>query len=396
MAHENGGTRQTAASTGTVAAATGTATVAPADTAGAPAVSTATASAASSGSSVPSAQSAPTGPAAQTAPTLETVAAEAGVSRATVSRVINGSPKVSPEVRALVEAAVARLGYVPNRAARSLVTRRTDSVALVVSEPETKVFTAPLLAAMVRSLGQALGDADIQLILMMVRADHERARLTGYLLGGHVDGVILMSLHEGDQLPRILRDSGIPVVQSARSNSVPLPFVDVDNVHGARLAVRHLVAIGRRRIATIAGPADMVAGVDRLDGFRAELAVNSLPDHRVAFGDFSQSSGEQAMTALLANYPDLDAVFCASDLMAAGALRALRRHDRRIPEDVALVGYDDLDVALLTEPPLSTVSQPVEDMAHAMVEMLLAQIAGRTSDPEPVILPTRLVLRASG
>ena len=395
MAHENGGTRQTAASTGTGGAGTAATTATSSDVSGATAVSTASASAAPSGPAGSSGQSA-SASSAPTAPTLETVAAEAGVSRATVSRVINGSPKVSPEVRALVEAAVARLGYVPNRAARSLVTRRTDSVALVVSEPETKVFTDPLLAAMVRSLGQALGDADMQLILMMVRADHERARLTGYLLGGHVDGVILMSLHEGDQLPRILRDSGIPVVQSARSNSVTLPFVDVDNVHGARLAVRHLVAIGRRRIATIAGPADMVAGVDRLDGFRAELAVSSLPDHRVAFGDFSQSSGEQAMTALLANYPDLDAVFCASDLMAAGALRTLRRHDRRVPEDVALVGYDDLDVALLTEPPLSTVSQPVEDMARAMVDMLLDQIAGRTSDPEPIVLPTRLVLRASG
>jgi DNA-binding LacI/PurR family transcriptional regulator len=372
MAHKDG--RPGTAAAAVVSIGTGTA-AGPAGTAG------------------PAGSSSPAG----TAPTLETVAAAAGVSRATVSRVINGSPKVSSEVRAVVEAAVARLGYVPNRAARSLVTRRTDSVALVVSEPETKVFTDPLLAAMVRSLGQALGAVDIQLILMMVRADHERARLTGYLLGGHVDGVILMSLHEGDPLPRILRDSGIPVVQMARSlGSVQLPFVDVDNVHGARLAVRHLVAIGRRRIATIAGPADMVAGVDRLDGFRQELTEHKLADHRVAFGDFSQSSGEQAMTALLADHADLDAVFCASDLMAAGALRALRRHERRVPEDVAVVGYDDLDVALLTEPPLSTVSQPVEDMARAMVEILLAQIAGGTSDPEPAILPTRLMLRASG
>jgi DNA-binding LacI/PurR family transcriptional regulator len=382
MAHENGGTRQTASVAAGSPDASGPTSAAASRLASGPAAVTATASVTPSGPS---------------APTLETVAAEAGVSRATVSRVINGSPKVSPEVRAHVEAAVARLGYVPNRAARSLVTRRTDSVALVVSEPETKVFTDPLLAAMVRSLGQALGDVDMQLILMMVRADHQRARLTGYLLGGHVDGVILMSLHGGDDLPRILRDSGIPVVQSGRSmGTVQLPFVDVDNVLGARLAIRHLVAVGRRRIATIAGPSDMVAGVDRLDGFRQELTAHKMSDHRVAFGDFSQSSGEQAMTALLANYPDLDAVFCASDLMAAGALRALRRHDRRVPEDVAMVGYDDLDVALLTEPPLSTVSQPVEDMARAMVEILLAQIAGRTADPEPAILPTRLMLRASG
>ncbi|NUR60589.1 MAG: LacI family DNA-binding transcriptional regulator [Catenulispora sp.] len=335
-------------------------------------------------------------PETASAPTLETVAAEAGVSRATVSRVVNGSPKVSEDVRAAVEAAVARLGYVPNRAARSLVTRRTGSVALVVSEAEMKVFTDPLLAAMVRSLGVALSVRDVQLVLMMVRADHERKRLTGYLLGGHVDGVFLMSLHEGDPLPRILYDSGLPVVQMARPlGDVKLPYVDVDNVHGARLAVRHLVAIGRHRIATIAGPRDMVAGVDRLDGFRQELIAARMADHRVAFGDFSQSSGEQAMLALLADHPDLDAVFCASDLMAAGALRALRRHERRVPEDVAVVGYDDLDVALLTEPPLSSVSQPVEAMAATMVDMLLSRIAGRPK-PSPAILPTRLVLRASG
>jgi DNA-binding LacI/PurR family transcriptional regulator len=269
----------------------------------APAPETASASAA-----VSSTAAASSAAASASAPTLETVAAEAGVSRATVSRVVNGSPKVSEDVRAAVEAAVARLGYVPNRAARSLVTRRTGSVALVVSEAEMKVFTDPLLAAMVRSLGVALSARDVQLVLMMVRADHERKRLTGYLLGGHVDGVFLMSLHEGDPLPRILSDSGLPVVQMARPlGDIKLPYVDVDNVHGARLAVRHLVAIGRQRIATIAGPRDMVAGVDRLDGFRQELIAARMADHRVAFGDFSQSSGEQAMLALLADHPDLDA-----------------------------------------------------------------------------------------
>ena len=329
------------------------------------------------------------------APTLETVAEAAGVSRATVSRVINNSPKVSPEARALVEEAVARLGYVPNRAARSLVTRKTESVALVISEPETKVFRDPMLAAAVMATGQALAETDKQLVLMMVKDDRDRMRTATYLTGGHVDGVILVSLHDRDPLPTILRSSGIPAVQMARPQpSAPLPYVDVDNVDGARKAVRHLVATGRTRIATIAGPADMVAAVDRLTGFRQELEAQGLPPHRFAHGDFSQSSGEQAMIRLLAEYPDLDAVFSASDLMAAGALRALRRHGRSVPGDVAMVGFDDLDVAVLTEPPLSTVSQPVDAMARSMVSLLLAEISGEPH-ADRAILPTRLVLRAS-
>jgi DNA-binding LacI/PurR family transcriptional regulator len=329
------------------------------------------------------------------APTLETVAEAAGVSRATVSRVVNNSPKVSPEVRALVEETVARLGYVPNRAARSLVTRKTDSVALVISEPDSKVFKDPLLAAAVMATGQALADTDKQLVLLMVKDERDRMRTANYLTGGHVEGVILVSMHDRDPLPRILRDSGIPAVQMARPQpTAPLPYVDVDNVDGARKAVRHLVSTGRTRIASIAGPADMVAAVDRLTGFVEELEASGLSAHRFVHGDFSQSSGEQAMIRLLAEHPELDAVFSASDLMAAGALRTLRRRGRSVPGDVAVVGFDDLDVAVLTEPPLSTVSQPVDAMARAMVSLLLAEIAGEPH-AQQVILPTRLVLRAS-
>lgn len=331
------------------------------------------------------------------APTLDTVGEAAGVSRATVSRVINGSPKVSPEVRSRVEKTVARLGYVPNRAARSLVTRRTDSVALVISEPESKLFTDLHIAAMSRALGSALSATDLQLILITVKADAaSSARLANYLLGGHVDGVILISLHEGDPLPQILLDSGVPVVQSGRpQSSVSLPYVDVDNVVGARLAIRHLLATGRTRIATIAGPADMVAGVDRLEGFRRELADAGLPAHRIAHGDFTRASGERAMTRLVAEHPDLDAVFAASDLMAAGALRVLRRHSRTVPDDVAVIGYDNLEIGRFTEPPLSTIAQPIRAMAQAMVDILRTQIGGER-EPSSAILPTQLVLRASG
>ncbi|MEZ0112793.1 DNA-binding LacI/PurR family transcriptional regulator [Catenulispora sp. EB89] len=325
-------------------------------------------------------------------PTLETVAAAAGVSRATVSRVVNGGTRVSPEIRAAVEAAIAELGYSPNRAARSLVTRRTGSVALVVSEPEARVFSDPMLAGITRAIGKALAETDLHLVLMMAPADAARRRLTRYLLGGHVDGVLLMSLHGDEPLLKELAKAALPVVLMGRPMSpLPIPHVDSDSVDGARQATAHLRALGRTKIATIAGPADMCAGVDRLLGYVE--ALNGAPGI-VAHGDFSMASGEAAMTELLRREPDLDGVFAASDLMAAGALRALRAAGRRVPEDVALVGYDDLDVAELTEPPLTTIHQPLPDMARAMVASLLTQIGGEHA-PESVVLPNALVVRAS-
>lgn len=324
-------------------------------------------------------------------PTLETVAAAAGVSRATVSRVVNGGARVSAEVRAAVEAAIADLGYSPNRAARSLVTRRTGSVALVVSEPEARVFSDPMLAGVTRAIGQALAETDLQLVLMMTPDDSGRRRLTRYLLGGHVDGVMLMSLHGDDPLVTELSQASLPVVLMGRPMSpLPIPHVDSDSVEGARQATAHLRALGCTKIATIAGPDDMCAGVDRLLGYRAALDSPGI----VARGDFSMASGEAAMAELLEREPDVDGVFAASDLMAAGALRALRAGGRRVPDDVALVGYDDLDIAVLTEPPLTTVHQPLPDMARAMVASLLTQIAGERA-PESVVLPNALVVRAS-
>ncbi|NUR27584.1 MAG: LacI family DNA-binding transcriptional regulator [Catenulispora sp.] len=322
---------------------------------------------------------------------METVAALAQVSRATVSRVVNGNARVSPEARAAVEAAIAELGYSPNRAARSLVTRRTGSVALVVSEPESRVFSDPMLASVTRAIGQALSDTDLQLVLLMAPPGSGRHRLTGYLLGGHVDGVMLMSLHGDDPLVEALSESAVPVVLMGRPMSpLPIPHVDSDSVAGARQATEHLRTLGRRKIATIAGPPDMCAGADRLLGYREALQSPGI----VAYGDFSMASGESAMAELLTREPDLDAVFAASDLMAAGALRALRTAGRRVPDDVAVVGYDDLDVAELTDPPLTTIHQPLPDMARAMVSSLLAQMSGERA-PMAVVLPNPLVVRAS-
>lgn len=333
-----------------------------------------------------------------TTPTLDEVAVLAGVSRATVSRVVNDSPRVSPEARRAVEEAVATLRYVPNRAARSLVTRRTDTIALVLSESNTQVFSDPFFASIVRGLSERLADTDLNLVLLAARGESEQEKIGRYVRQGHVDGVILMSLHSDDLLPDILAGAHVPVVLSGRPlDGRPVAYVDADNAGGAAAATRHLLSLGRRRIATITGPLDMVAGLDRLAGYRAALADAAPPGvpELVAEGDFTEAGGLRAMTRLLAEAPDLDAVFVASDPMAVGALQALRAAGRRVPEDVAVVGFDDAAVAATCDPPLTTVAQPLGEMTSLMVELLLDQIEAGERAVGTRVCGTTLVRRAS-
>jgi DNA-binding LacI/PurR family transcriptional regulator len=333
----------------------------------------------------------------RTRPTLEEVAARAGVGRGTASRVINGGEKVSERARLAVQQAIDELGYVPNAAARALVTRRTDAIALVIAESEERVFGEPFFAGVVRGIGSALAEADRQLVLVLAQASRRRGALDEYLTRQHVDGVLLLSLHDDDELPERIRAHGVPLVVGGRASAeVEHDFVDVDNVQGARLAVEHLLGRGRRHVATIAGPSDMVAGHSRYEGYAAALAAAGLQvDERlVARGDFSQASGEEAMRALLAG-GEVDAVFCANDLMAAGALRALGEAGLKVPEDVAVVGFEDAPIAASTTPPLTTVHQSAEQMGREMVAMIL-QATRSPGTPQPGrMLPTHLVVRGS-
>ncbi len=328
-------------------------------------------------------------------PTLEAVASRAGVSRATVSRVVNGSSTVSPDIRTAVQRAVDELGYVPNPAARSLVTQRTDSIALVVSESPTRVFSDdPFFSATVRGISLELEAADRQLVLMLAGSAAGHARVERYVGGGHVDGVLLLSTHAADPLPAVLSRKGVPTVMGGRPFGPGIPhYVDNDNTGGAERAVRHLLDTGRRRIATIAGPQDMSAGIDRLAGYRNALLEGGRRSI-VAVGAFTRESGEAAMAQLLADDPALDAVFVANDMMAIGALRALRQAGRRVPDDVALVGFDDNELARYAEPPLTTVRQNMLEMGRQMVRQVLPLIAGEDPGP-PVVLSTELVVRES-
>ncbi|WP_035868103.1 LacI family DNA-binding transcriptional regulator [Cryptosporangium arvum] len=335
-------------------------------------------------------------------PTLDAVAELAGVSRATVSRVVNESSKVGPEVRARVEDAIRTLGYVPNPVARSLVTRRTDAVGLVVGEPSNMVMTDPYLSRLILATSRELGDAGRQPVLLLTGGENDHARIAAYLAGGHVDGAIVLSVHRTDPLLPALRNLPIPVMFGGRpwgDDVTAAGSIDVDQREGARLAVEHLVGLGRRQIATITGSLDQRAAVERLDGYQAVLAEHrdtlGEPDPAlIAHGDFTRAGGERAMSELLKRVPSLDAVFAASDLTAAGAIGVLRRAGLRVPEDVAVIGFDDLEeIAAWTEPPLTTVHQPVSAFGRRLVAALLEMLSG--GEPVREMLPVRLVTRAS-
>ncbi|MEU3984103.1 LacI family DNA-binding transcriptional regulator [Streptomyces sp. NPDC026672] len=331
-------------------------------------------------------------------PTLNAVAARAGVGRGTVSRVINGSPKVSSRSRAAVERAIAELGYVPNRAARTLVTQRTDSVALVVPEAETRLFSEPYFSGIIRGVSAELAGVGMQLLLVLGRDGEEQDRLASYLSAQRVDGVLMVAVHRDDRLPDLLEALSVPTVLAGRRGErEPLGHVRADNGGGARLAVRHLLDRGRRVVGTITGPLDMDVARARLEGYREALeqAGVTADDELIAQGDFTEEGGRAAMRELLRRRPDLDAVFAASDVTASGAVLELRASGRRVPEDVAVVGFDDSIVARHIDPPLTSVRQPIEEMGRTMATLLLAEIAHPGNGHREVVLPTELVIRAS-
>jgi DNA-binding LacI/PurR family transcriptional regulator len=330
-----------------------------------------------------------------TRPTIDTVAARAGVGRGTVSRVVNGSSQVSESARQAVLAAIEELGYVPSRAARSLVTRRTDSIALVIPEPGERLFAEPYFAGIVRGISAALADTALQLWLSMVQTPEQYERVGRFLTREHVDGVLMLSQHADDPIPARVQAAGLPIVLCGAplggADGVDVPYVDADNAGGARAAASYLRDLGRRRIGTIAGPQDMAPGVARLEGFRAVAGA----DAPVEYGDFGEDSGAAAMRALLDREPDLDAVFAASDPMALGALRELKSAGLRVPDDVAVVGFDGSPAGRHSEPQLTSVHQPAEAMGQEMTRLLLAQLAGEAAPPEPLIVETHLEIRGS-
>ncbi|QXQ10737.1 LacI family DNA-binding transcriptional regulator [Paeniglutamicibacter sp. Y32M11] len=335
------------------------------------------------------------GESAKPQPTLELVAARAGVSRATVSRVVNGSTKVSAEVNEQVNKAIAELKYVPNRAARSLANGRTNSIALVIPENAAKFFSDPYFATVIQGAAMYLADTEFTLTLL-IATEADPAKTGRYLRGGNVDGALILSHHSDDRSYVELAGS-LPMVFGGRpmsDESGELHVVDVDNVAAAITATRTILESGRRRIATIAGPQNMGAGQDRLQGWHDALEAVGLATDLIEFGDFTPPGGEAAMISLLDRGVDIDGIFIASAQMAFGALKILHERGIRVPEDISITTVDNDSYAQSASPPLTTIEQPAERQGAMMAQLLVKLIAGGEV-PERTIINTELIKRGS-
>jgi DNA-binding LacI/PurR family transcriptional regulator len=273
----------------------------------------------------------------------------------------------------------------------------SESVGVVIPEPGSRLFLDPLLPRLLGGIGEELSANGLQMVLFAPQSSADLQRLEQYLVGGHVDAVLLLALHESDTLPGRLLARGIPMVFGGRPRqSIDVSFVDVDNHAGGRAATEHLIAQGRRRIAHIAGPSHVASARDRMQGFREAMWNAAIRSDIVEAGvDLDRDGGEMAMGRLLALGHEVDAVFAASDAMAAGAMWALQVLGRRVPDDVAVIGFDDSPIASATQPPLSSVKQPVEEMGREMARLVLSMSAVHDRSPKQMILSPELAVRQS-
>jgi DNA-binding LacI/PurR family transcriptional regulator len=329
-------------------------------------------------------------------PTIEDVARAAGVSRSTVSRVLNGGLHVRPEAISKVNRAVGTLGYSVNQAARNLASGRTGSIAFVISEEHEHLFGDPNFGVLVRAFSQELRSRGQHLLITTAQDYGEETFLGDYLTAGHVDGALFALPHEGEALLHRVARSGLPLVVQGQplGYEAELSWVAIDEEAAAFEAVNYLIGKGRGRIGTVTGPLNTSSGRRRLEGYRRAVGPES-PSTLVTSGDWSPASGRLAARQLLDRHPELDGLFVASDLMAVEAMAVLLEAGREIPADVAVVGFDDSASATSADPPLTTIRQPFEQSAAEAVRILNGLIAGLHSEPQHVLMPTKLVCRRS-
>ncbi len=332
------------------------------------------------------------------ASTLEQVAQLAGVSRSTVSRVINDHPNVRAKTRTKVWQAIRESGYQPNVVARSLVTNRTRIISMVIPEVVTTLFTDPFFPLVLRGATEACNARHYQLMLSLFTASADPHEMYQRVMqNGYLDGAIVSSTSLDDPLISDLLRDRIPFISIGRRPDERVHYVDADNVGGAQMAVEHLIRLGHRRIAAITGRLDMTAGQDRLEGYRRALKAHAIPirEELIVEGDFAENSGRVGMQQLLPASPS--AVFAASDMMAIGALKVLREAGWQVPQDVSLVGFDDIPIASVMEPALTTVRQPIERLGAMAADLLIGRLeeCSEAASAHRIILPTELVIRTS-
>ncbi len=329
---------------------------------------------------------------------LEDIARLSGVSRSTVSRVVNNSPNVREDTRERVLEVIRKHKFTPNLAARALVTQRTQVIGMYVPYFVSDLFSDPYFPVLIQALTSRANEQNYDVMLWLRGPDASPTHLHQRVLDNRMsDGLCISSAPESDTLADELIERGRTFVLIGRPwrHEHVTNYIDTENYQGSQQAIEHLMRLGRRRIAHIAGRLDVISGYDRMHGYRDALTRLGLDydESLVVEGDFSDPSGYIAMRQLLPQRPD--AVFVASDRMALGALRALNEAGIRVPDDIALVGFDDMPFATLGEPQLTTVRQSVTRLGQLAAEGLIGLIEGTITPPYQVVLPTQLVIRTS-
>jgi len=329
--------------------------------------------------------------------TLEDIAREVGVSRSTVSRVVNEHPNVRDDVRRRVLDVIQSTGYHPNAAARTLASQRSWMIGLVLPRSVSSFFTDPYFPHLTQGIAQACNQHNYTLGLFLVGTQEDEEKIFPRVSRrGFLDGLLVQSGQIGEVLIDRLVGSNLPLVILGRpAHATNVSYIDVDNIAAAHSAVVHLIRLGYQRIATITGPPNSTVSLDRVEGFQQALAERgrNFDEALVAEGDFSEASGYHAMQRLLPAKPD--AVFAASDIMAIGAMRAVREAGLRVPEDVAFVGFDDLPLASPPDPPLTTIRQPVYQFGTSAMEVLTDLIENGVQPARRIMMVTELIVRES-
>lgn len=328
--------------------------------------------------------------------TIFDVAAEAKVSRGTVSRVLNGEPYVSDSSRAAIEKAIEKVGYVRNMAARNLVTQSTRAIALIVHEPHSVFLEDPNIGAILLGTNDRLSESDYQLVCLIIGGDRDSSRIAEYLRGGFVDGAIIVSAREHDPISAAIAQIGLPAVFVGHPSTEPnTPYVGIDNRGAARDITTRLVQTGRQKVGMIAAALDRDSGAERLAGFRDAMGDRYDESLVIDIPLYSRTSGVEGMRELLRRAPDVDGVFASSDAIAAGAMDVLREHGRSVPGDVGIVGFDDSDWAMRCQPPLSTVRQPADLLGREAASVVLGLVDGIAPASLGTMLPTEIAWRDS-
>lgn len=328
--------------------------------------------------------------------TIAEIAKLAEVSQATVSRVVNGYAHVRPEVRERVQRVIAETGFQPHHVARLLASNRSNMIGLVIPSGPQTIFIDPYFLALTEGVSKAANQNKLTLALFIAHSiDEGLDSITNIINNGMLDGLVMTADRKDDGLIPPLIAAGLPFVMIGEIEGMDqLHYIDSDNLEGGYMATKHLIDLGYQRIGTIVS-GENKSGDDRFKGYAKALqeAGMSVDEKLVYQGNYSLNSAYIGMKEILPAKPD--AMFVSSDTMSLGAMRAIREAGLRVPDDIAIVGYDDLPPALQAEPPLTTIRQPIAETGRLAVETLLNIINKTPQEPIQIVLSNELIVRES-